>query len=219
MVVDDEIQEDGFINTLYSSEDSIFCCFGTIFIIMFLGILPSVFLSIFNVWLAILVWVGVILLIYLSHYYISKTYCPTCKEFVHPILSRHICELNIKDKKTKMKNNLLNLLKQDFKRVDLVTADIEKHNIFTNDEEKEIFKKNMNSLQFFESIGDFKYCMVAMGSIIEFLLKRYCKLNGINPESYTDPYGKTVPAKNKDFVNYTQSAIINDILSKKIAGL
>ncbi len=215
MVVDDNAQENGVVDYLYEDIGGILCCVGMIFIIMLLGVIPSIFLSIINAWLVILVWVGVISLIIFLHFVFSKTYCSNCKEFVHPIFSKHICELNIKDKKSKMKNYLLNLLKQDFKQVDLVTVDIEKHNMFNNDEEKEIFKKNMNSLQFFESIGDFKYCMVAMGSIIEFLLKKYCKLNGIKPEPYTDPFGKTVPAKKKDFVNYTQSAIVNDILGQR----
>lgn len=52
--------------------------------------------------------------------------------------------------------------------------------------------------------------MIAMGSILEFLLKKYCKLNNISPEFYTDPLGNTVPASRKSFVNYVQSAIINN---------
>lgn len=175
MDADDNAQENGIIDFLYEDIGGLVCCCGTFFIILALGFIPSVFLSIINAWLLILVWVGVIFLIIILHFLFAKKYCSNCKEFVYPIFSKHICELNIKDKKSKMKDNLLNLLKQDFKQVDLVIADIEKQNMFNNDEEKEIFKKNMNSLQFFESIGDFKYCMVAMGSIIEFLLKRYCK--------------------------------------------
>jgi len=215
MVVDDEVQENGLIDYLYRGEGPLFCCGGICFIILVLGVLPSIFLSIINIWLVILVWAGVISLVVFLHFVLSKTYCSNCKEFVHPIFSRHICELNIKDKKSKMKNNLLKLLKKDFKQVDLVIADIEKHDIFNNDEEKEIFKINMNSLEFFEFIREYKYCMVAMGSIIEFLVKRYCKLNGIKPEPYTDPFGKIVPANKKDFVNYTQSAIINNILGQR----
>ena len=115
-----------------------------------------------------------------------------------------------------MKNIINNLLKDEFKRVDKIIKDIEKNNIFNNDEEKEIFKRNMNSLQFFESVGDYKYCMVAMGSIIEFLIEKYCKLNAINPEPYTNPFsGDVMPAKNKKFANYVQSAIVKNILGQK----
>ncbi len=216
MVVDDKVQENGLVDYLYRGIGSLICVGGIFFIILILGVLPSIILSTINTWLVILVWAGVISLIIFLHFVLSKTYCSNCKEFVHPIFSRHICELNIKDKKSKVKNNILKLLKQDFKRVDLVIENIEKHDIFNNDEEKEIFKINMNSLEFFEFIGDYKYCMVAMGSIIEFLLVRYCKLNNINPEPYTDPAtGSISPAKNKKFVNYIQSAIKNDILGQR----
>lgn len=216
MVVGDKLQEDGLIDFLYRGAGVPFCCIGTFIIIMVLGILPSVFLYIINIWLVILVWIGVISLIIILHYSLSKVYCQNCKEFVHPIFSRHICELNIKDKKSKLKKIINNLLKDEFKRVDKIITDIEKHNIFNNDEEKEIFKRNMHSLQFFKSIGDYKYCMVAMGSIIEFLIEKYCKLNGISPESYTNPIsGDILPAKSKKFANYVQSAILKDILGQK----
>ncbi len=215
-MVDEEVEENGVIDSLYTGDGAIVCPIGSFFIIMGLGALPSVFLSVINIWLVILVWVGVILLIVLLHYYLSKTYCNNCKEFVHPIFTKHVCELNIKDKKSKLKKTLSNLLKDEFKRVDMIIADIDKQNIFNNDEEKEIFKRNMNSLQFFESIGDYKYCMVAMGSIIEFLIERYCKLYAISPEPYTNPStGDILPANSKKFANYVQSAIKNDILSQK----
>lgn len=57
--------------------------------------------------------------------------------------------------------------------------------------------------------------MIAMGSILEFLLKKYCKLNNISPESYTDPLGNTVPANRKSFVNYVQSAIVNNLFGQE----
>ena len=215
-MVHEEVEEDGIIYPLYSEDGAVMCCGGSFLIIMMLGVLPSIVLYLINIWLIILVWVGVISLIVLLHYYLSKTYCNNCKEFVNPIFSRHICEFNIKDQKSKMKKIINNLLKVEFKRVDKIITDIKKLNIFNNDEEKKIFKRNMNSLQFFESIGDYKYCMVAMGSIIEFLTEKYCKLNGINPEPYTNPIsGDVVPAKNKKFANYVQSAIKNNILGQK----
>ncbi|GAH79751.1 unnamed protein product, partial [marine sediment metagenome] len=199
-MVDEEVEENGVIDTLYSEGGAEICCVGSFLIILMLGVLPSAILYLINIWLVILVWIGVISLIVLLHYYLSKTYCNNCKEFVYPIFTKHVCELNIKDQKSKMKKIINNLLKDEFKRVDKIITDIEKRNIFNNNEEKEIFKRNMNSLQFFESIGDYKYCMVAMGSIVEFLIEKYCKLNGISPEPYTNPIsGEILPAKSKKF--------------------
>ncbi len=216
MVVDDKLQKDGLIDFLYKGQGVSLCCIGTFIIIIVLGVLPSIFLYVINIWLILLVWIGVISLIIILHYILSKVYCKNCKKFVHPIFSRHICELYIKDKKLKLKKIINNLLKDDFKRIDMIIKDIEKLNIFNNDEEKEIFKRNMNSLQFFESIGDYKYCMVAMGSIIEFLIEKYCILNSISPEPYTNPFsGDVLPAKRKKFANYVQSAILKDILGQK----
>ncbi len=214
-MVDEEVKEDRIIDSLYS-RDGIILGPIVLLIIMFLGPLPSYFLSVINIWLALLPWVGIISLIVPLHYYLSKTYCTNCKEFVHPIFTKHVCELNIKDQKSKMKKIINNLLKDEFKQVELIISEIEKHQIFKNEDEKEIFKRNMNSLQIFESISDYKYCMVAMGSIIEFLIERYCKLNSLSPEPYNIPStGGILPANRKKFANYVQTAIKNNILGQK----
>ncbi len=181
-MTDRETQENGVIEPFYNKYESVMCLIGMMIIIIILEIFVSIFIFPIDILLSILIGVAVISFTIIINFVLSKKYCSNCREFVHPIFSKHICELNIKDKKSKMKNYLLNVLKQDFKQVGLITADIEKQNIFNKDKEIEIFKKNMNSLQYFESIGDFKYCMVAMGSIIEFLLKKYCILKSINPE-------------------------------------
>jgi len=107
-MVDEEVEEDGVIYPLYSEDGAILCCFGSFFIIMMLGILPSIVLYVINIWLIILIWIGVISLIVIAHYYLSKTYCTNCKEFVYPIFIKHVCEFNIKDQKSKMKKIINN---------------------------------------------------------------------------------------------------------------
>ncbi|TKJ23998.1 MAG: hypothetical protein CEE43_02200 [Promethearchaeota archaeon Loki_b32] len=88
-------------------------------------------------------------------------------------------------------------------------------NLFENENEKKILKSNLKSLYIFKKIYDYKYCMIAMGSIIEFLLVRYCNKNNIEPEPYTSPDGSIIPAGKKHFCNYIQSAIKYDILGQK----
>lgn len=50
--------------------------------------------------------------------------------------------------------------------------------------------------------------MIAMGSILEFLLERYCKRKEIKPELYNDKKGET-------FSNYIEAAIKNEIFGDK----
>ena len=90
-------------------------------------------------------------------------------------------------------------------------------NLFENDNEKAIMEDNFKSLYLFEKIQDYKYCMVVMGSIIEFLLARYCNKNNIKPEPYTSPNGNIIPGNKKRFCNYIQAAIKNDIFGQRNA--
>lgn len=85
----------------------------------------------------------------------------------------------------------------------------------TSDKEKKIFLDNLTSLIDFEFFSNYKYSLIAMGSIIEFLLERYCKAKVITSEDYTAPNGSVIPATKKNFVNYVQSAIVNDIFGQK----
>lgn len=55
--------------------------------------------------------------------------------------------------------------------------------------------------------------MIAMGSIIEFLLVRYCKDHSIRPESFIRDDG-TTQSGNK-YSNYIQAAIKNDLFGQK----
>ena len=68
-----------------------------------------------------------------------------------------------------------------------------------DDNEKEIFINNIRDLLKFEYEHRFKFCMVMMGSILEFLLDRYCEINNI--------------PKKREF-----SAIINTAIQKDIFG-
>ena len=54
-----------------------------------------------------------------------------------------------------------------------------------NSKEANIFLTNLKSLKKkFEYDSNYKYYIIAMGSIIEFLLERYCKRKSIKPEPY-----------------------------------
>lgn len=63
MVVDDKLQEDGLIDFLYKGQGVSLCCIGAFIIIIVLGVLPSIVLYVINIWLILLVWIGVISLI------------------------------------------------------------------------------------------------------------------------------------------------------------
>ncbi len=72
----------------------------------------------------------------------------------------------------------------------------------TDDNEKEIFINNIRDLLKFEYEHRFKFCMVMMGSILEFLLDRYCDNNNI-------------PKKREFFANIN-TAIQKDIFGEKM---
>lgn len=105
-----------------------------------------------------------------------------------------------------------------FRKVSIIEAiivNLTNMNLFENDIEKTILENNLKSLYIFQKIHDYKYCMVVMGSIIEFLLIRYCNKNSISPEPYTPSNGNVIPATKKQFCNYIQSAIKYNILGQK----
>jgi len=96
-------------------------------------------------------------------------------------------------------------LKEKFKELnpDLI---LQKYALYLhNSLETRTFIKNYKSLLRFEQMEEYKYCMIAMGSIIEFLLKRYCEFKNINP----------IPPKDKRFVKYVELAIQNKIFGDK----
>ena len=100
--------------------------------------------------------------------------------------------------------------------IETIMEKLSNMNIFGNNDEKTILENNLKSLYTFQKIHDYKYCMIVMGSIIEFLLIKYCDKNNINPEPYNNPInGAVTPANRKLFCNYIQSAIKNDIFGQK----
>lgn len=145
----------------------------------------------------------------------SSKYCETCNRRIHPVFNAHHCELEEKNKESEI-NELISKLKNTHnKELKTVILNLSHLNIFKTKEEKVIFMSNMISLRMFEIVKDYKYTMIAMGSIIEFLLVRYCKNNSIAPEDYTDAMGNKTLAREKKFVNYAQSAIVNNLFGQK----
>lgn len=96
-----------------------------------------------------------------------------------------------------------------------IIENISDMDLFEKEEERLILEKNFKSLFISEKIHDYKYSMIMMGSIIEFLLIRYCNNNNIDLEPYTNPMGNVTPANKKHLCNYIQSAIKYDILGQK----
>lgn len=99
--------------------------------------------------------------------------------------------------------------------IDAIIENVSDMNLFKNEKEKTILGNNLKSLYVFQKIHEYKYSMIAMGSILEFLLKRFCKKNKIDPEPYHLPNGGTIPGSKKKLCNYIQSAIKHDILGQK----
>lgn len=82
---------------------------------------------------------------------------------------------------------------------------------YLNDEkEKQIFLKNIKTLLRFEYEHNYKFSMILMGAIIEFLLIRYCENHNIKPEPFNNQ-------KNNGFANYVEAAIKNDIFGEKMS--
>lgn len=96
-------------------------------------------------------------------------------------------------------------LKQE--KLDLLLGKLD---LYLNDEkEKDIFSKNLSTLLKFEYDRNYKFCMILMGAILEFLLIRYCRNNNIPSEPYNNRKGDT-------FANYIEAAIKNDIFGEKM---
>ncbi len=81
---------------------------------------------------------------------------------------------------------------------------------YLNDErEEQIFLKNIKTLLRFEYEHNYKFSMILMGAIIEFLLIRYCENHNIEPEPINN-------RKSNGFANYVEAAIKNDIFGEKM---
>jgi len=109
----------------------------------------------------------------------------------------------------------LNTIKKNRRYNERIINQLDNLNIFDSNNEKNIFTNNLRTLQMLEYTKDYKYCLIAMGSILEFFLMRYCKLYNVKPDTYIDANNKPFDAKNKKFVNYVQSAIKNNLFGQK----
>ena len=194
----------------------IYLIFGSIIFIEFQFTNPNLLGGIFG---AIIIYLIIPLIIFVILRLISTDFCDACQKRIHPILKEHICIIDAKDKIRKLNILILNAITPELKSIKNILKNLSKLNIFANKDEKEILKENLISLRIFEVIQNYKYTMIAMGSILEFLLIRYCKINNISPEAYTDPLGNVVLANNKTFANYVQSAILHNIFGQKNSWL
>ena len=75
--------------------------------------------------------------------------------------------------------------------------------------EERIFLKNIKILLRFEYEHNYKFAMILMGTILEFLLLRYCKNHEIGPESYNNRISNS-------FANYLEAAIKKEIFGEKM---
>ena len=89
--------------------------------------------------------------------------------------------------------------------IDAIIENVSDMDLFKNEKEKTILEKNLKSLYIFQKIHDYKYSMIVTGSIMEFLLVRYCNKNKIDPEPYPSPNGDIIPASKKRLCNYIHS--------------
>ena len=114
-------------------------------------------------------------------------------------------KVRIREYITKVNLYITQKKKIDFqKRLNEIENLIDSNNLslyLKNEKEKGIFRQNLISLLQFAFSGNFKYCMIAMGSILEFLLKRYFKVKKI--------------ATGDRFVDNVKEAIDNNIFDDK----
>jgi len=167
-----------------------------------------------------LLWIRIILflIIFITIFILlilARTFCPNCNKNVYPIFTGHYCQSLFKDMKRKIRNYLYYELYEEILEIKEYINEIGKIKILNNEKEKEILKNNLISLRIFEHLTDYKYTLIAMGSILEFLLIRYCNLYNITPVSYTDSLGNQTLANKKKLVNYLQSAIKKDLFNRR----
>lgn len=116
-----------------------------------------------------------------------------------------------------IKAELKNVAAITFPNTKLEEIDSSYHNYMLetylqNDKEERIFMQNLNSLIEFEILSNYKYSLIAMGSILEFLLTRHCDKKEIAP---LNNQGKVIKKKDARFVNYVEAAIQNNIFGEK----
>lgn len=122
---------------------------------------------------------------------------------------------NVKDLLSEKLKEQEDEITENTRRIGNFLLEIDEGNLdyfLKTESEKAGLRKNLISLRNFDKLLDYKYSIIVMGSIIEFLLTRYCAINGIEP---INDKGEVVKNKSARFVNYVEAAIKNDIFSEK----
>ena len=162
----------------------------------------------FAVWVFILFLIIIAIIGYIIFYlylvYQKKVYCENCNKRIHSIIRDHRCK--IRDTSSTAFEKVI-----DKELKDIENTNLKKY--FMNEREKRIYKSNMKNFLKFNKGKNYKFCMIQMGSILEFLLERYCDKKGYVPldNSLNPLSSKTNPR----FYHYLQSAIHNNIFDMK----
>lgn len=96
------------------------------------------------------------------------------------------------------------------KEIDDIKITLQSTNIkdyIKNDKEFKVLYNNMNSSIEFDKINNYKYSIIAMGSVLEILIQKYCIKNGISPEPFNGRRGNA-------FANFLEAAIKNNIFGE-----
>lgn len=107
-----------------------------------------------------------------------QNYCTIFKKRVFPLFRDHICESE--------KENVFDH-RQIMQQIKKNSKILKEKRFLSNEKEMEIFEENLLSLRIIEHSNDLKYCMIAMGSILEFLLIKYCMIKKLRCEDYYLP--------------------------------
>lgn len=130
----------------------------------------------------------------------ARKYCENCHKFVYPIVFNHICFKEDKDY-DEMRDILQNITNEKEEQMKLTIAMLKKKRILRGKKEIEIFKSNLISFYYFDFIHNYKYSIIAMGSIIEFLLFRsYSELEE-NPNKKSNFHQLCEWAIEENFIN------------------
>lgn len=142
----------------------------------------------------------------------SRTPLNNIDSFVLILANNSIILLIIMEK-LMIKREVSSQYEETILNINLIVERLTELKVFHNNNEKRVFKKNFESLYIFKLTQNYKYCMIAMGSMIEFLLVRYCKDHSINPVPIIKDDKNTQPGRN--FSNYIQVAINHDLFGQK----
>lgn len=137
----------------------------------------------------------------------ASIYCSFCQKRVHPLFKSHICEIDTKNMDLRLNGLISDIIKPYLNEIQLTIDNLDNLGIFSGNEDSRVFKENMISLRTFEIIGNYKYAIIGMGAILEFMLVRYCQTRNFTP-------------KNKsNFASYLHIAIERNLFGQKNSWL